>query len=93
MVTRRSIIRLAAGRTTYTEEAQAMCFLAGANAIFTGHRMLTTETNGWDEDAAMFERWGMSGLGSFENERVAKADKQSHPSAEPEARQEQPVAI
>ena len=69
-----------------------MCFMAGANAIFTGHRMLTTETNGWDEDAAMFERWGMRGLGSFENERVAAAEAGTHPAAQ-EHRQEQPAAI
>ena len=37
-----TIIRLAAGRQTLNEAEQAMCFLAGANAIFTGEEMLTT---------------------------------------------------
>jgi Biotin and Thiamin Synthesis associated domain len=37
-----TIIRFAAGRQTYSEAEQAMCFLAGANAIFTGEAMLTT---------------------------------------------------
>lgn len=37
-----TIIRLAAGRQTFSEAEQAMCFLAGANAVFTGERMLTT---------------------------------------------------
>ena len=37
-----TIIRLAAGRQTLSESEQAMCFLAGANAIFTGEEMLTT---------------------------------------------------
>jgi len=37
-----SIIRLAAGRQTYSESEQALCFMAGANAIFTGDAMLTT---------------------------------------------------
>lgn len=37
-----SIIRLAAGRNTLPESEQAMCFMAGANAVFTGEQMLTT---------------------------------------------------
>lgn len=57
-----SIIRLAAGRISYSETDQAMCFLAGANAIFTGERMLTTPTNGWDEDITMLDRWGLKGM-------------------------------
>ncbi|KAK4215568.1 hypothetical protein QBC37DRAFT_121728 [Rhypophila decipiens] len=61
-----TIIRIAAGRKTMPEEQQALCFLAGANAIFTGEKMLTTECNGWDEDAAMFQRWGLTGMKSFQ---------------------------
>jgi biotin synthase-like enzyme len=41
------------------EEKQMMCFTAGANAVFTGEKMLTTECNGWEEDRMMFERWGL----------------------------------
>jgi biotin synthase len=37
-----TIIRLAAGRQTLSEAEQAMCFMAGANAVFTGEEMLTT---------------------------------------------------
>ena len=37
-----TIIRLAAGRQTLSEAEQAMCFMAGANAVFTGEQMLTT---------------------------------------------------
>ena len=37
-----TIIRLAAGRQTLDESKQAMCFMAGANAVFTGEQMLTT---------------------------------------------------
>ncbi|KAL1591418.1 biotin synthase [Paraconiothyrium brasiliense] len=54
-----TIIRLAAGRHTMREEKQMMCFMAGANAVFTGEKMLTTACNGWEEDKAMFERWGL----------------------------------
>ncbi|KAG5999692.1 hypothetical protein E4U54_001724 [Claviceps lovelessii] len=65
-----TVIRIAAGRKTMSEEKQALCFMAGANAIFTGEKMLTTECNGWDEDSAMFGRWGLSPMKSFEK-RVA----------------------
>ncbi|KAH7317005.1 biotin synthase [Stachybotrys elegans] len=60
-----TIIRIAAGRKTMSEEKQALCFQAGANAIFTGEKMLTTECNSWDEDAAMFGRWGLVPMQSF----------------------------
>lgn len=61
----RSIVRLAAGRISLKEEEQALCFMAGANAIFTGERMLTTDCSGWDEDHRMLETWGMSPMKSF----------------------------
>lgn len=61
-----TIIRIAAGRKTMSEEKQALCFMAGANAIFTGEKMLTTECNGWDEDNALFSRWGLVPMKSFE---------------------------
>ncbi|KAK4174797.1 putative biotin synthase [Triangularia setosa] len=60
-----TIIRIAAGRKTMTEEQQAMCFMAGANAVFTGEKMLTTDCNGWDDDAVLFERWGLQPMKSF----------------------------
>ncbi|KAM3469982.1 hypothetical protein MY5147_006687 [Beauveria neobassiana] len=72
-----TIIRIAAGRKTMSEEKQAMCFMAGANAIFTGEKMLTTECNGWDEDSAMFGRWGLEPMKSFDKspaEEGVKAD-------------------
>ena len=67
-----SIIRLAAGRHLFTESEQAFAFLAGANAIFTGHKMLTTPTSGWDDDKAMLARWGLRGMGSFEEKRMQR---------------------
>ncbi|KAF2873680.1 hypothetical protein BDV95DRAFT_567544 [Massariosphaeria phaeospora] len=54
-----TIIRLAAGRHTMREEKQIMCFQAGANAVFTGEKMLTTACNGWEEDKEMFGKWGL----------------------------------
>lgn len=61
-----TIIRLAAGRNTMGEEKQMLCFMSGANAVFTGERMLTTECNGWDEDKRLFEKWGLRAMRSEE---------------------------
>ncbi|KZF21434.1 biotin synthase [Xylona heveae TC161] len=61
-----TIIRLAAGRITLSEEQQALCFMAGANAVFTGEKMLTTDCNGWDEDKEMMEKWGLYPMPSFQ---------------------------
>ncbi|KAK7754000.1 biotin synthase [Diatrype stigma] len=61
-----TIVRIAAGRKTMSEEKQALCFMAGANAIFTGDKMLTTECNGYEEDKAMLDRWGLGPMKSFE---------------------------
>ncbi|KID99736.1 Biotin synthase, partial [Metarhizium majus ARSEF 297] len=68
-----TIIRIAAGRKTMSEEKQALCFMAGANAIFTGEKMLTTDCNGWDEDSAMFGRWGLEPMKSFDKKPVEGA--------------------
>jgi len=61
-----TIIRIAAGRTTMSEAEQILCFQAGANAVFTGEKMLTTECNGWDQDKVMFEKYGLVPMKSFE---------------------------
>lgn len=63
----------------------------GRNAIFTGERMLTTPTSGWDEDHAMFSRWGMRGLSSFEGAALAQHEaRQAAAAAEEE---EVPVSL
>ncbi|GLB36422.1 putative biotin and Thiamin Synthesis associated domain containing protein [Lyophyllum shimeji] len=69
-----TIIRLAAGRNTLAESEQAMCFMAGANAVFTGEQMLTTPCLPWDEDKAMMSRWGLEGMQSFQQPSVAKKE-------------------
>ncbi|KAJ7462704.1 biotin synthase [Mycena galericulata] len=69
-----TIIRLAAGRNTLAESEQAMCFMAGANAVFTGEQMLTTPCSPWDEDKAMMGRWGLAGMQSFEQVSVARKE-------------------
>ena len=54
-----SYVRLSAGRTDMSDETQALCFLAGANSIFYGERLLTTDNPGADHDQALFERLGI----------------------------------
>ena len=49
--------------------------MAGANAIFTGEKMLTTPCSGWDEDKAMLSRWGLRGLRSFEDKESLDTPK------------------
>jgi biotin synthase len=54
-----SMVRLSAGRETMSEEAQALCFLAGANSIFCGPKLLTTPNPQRDRDQALMDRLGM----------------------------------
>jgi biotin synthase len=54
-----SFVRLSAGRQAMSEELQALCFLAGANSIFYGDRLLTTDNPEADRDQALFEKLGL----------------------------------
>ena len=56
----RSFVRLSAGREEMSDETQALCFLAGANSIFYGARLLTTANPVADKDNALFARLGLS---------------------------------
>jgi biotin synthase len=55
----RSVVRLSAGREDMSEETQALCFLAGANSIFYGPKLLTTPNPGRDRDRDLMERLGL----------------------------------
>jgi biotin synthase len=55
----KSMVRLSAGRETMSEELQALCFLAGANSIFYGPKLLTTANPAQERDRAMFDRLGL----------------------------------
>src|SRR5579863_1347596 len=55
----RSMVRLSAGREDMSEETQALCFLAGANSIFCGPKLLTTPNPAPDRDRAMMDRLGL----------------------------------
>jgi biotin synthase len=56
----RSVVRLSAGREDMSEETQALCFLAGANSIFYGPRLLTTPNPGRDRDRDLMDKLGLS---------------------------------
>ena len=58
----RSFVRLSAGRTEMSDELQALCFFAGANSVFVGDTLLTTDNPGEDKDQALFRRLGIEGL-------------------------------
>jgi biotin synthase len=57
-----SRVRLAAGRRSLSKEAVALCFLAGANSIFTGEKLLTTPNPSEDEDAGLLKNLGLRAM-------------------------------
>jgi len=58
----RAMVRLSAGRLSMNREAQLLCFLAGANSIFFGDRLLTTANPEYAEDIAMLSQAGLQPL-------------------------------
>jgi len=61
----KAMVRLSAGRIFMNTEEQALCFMAGANSIFTGDKLLTTVNNGVDADKLMFKTLGLKPRASF----------------------------
>ena len=57
-----SMVRLSAGREGMSEETQALCFLAGANSIFYGPKLLTTPNPGRDRDMALLDKLGLRAM-------------------------------
>jgi biotin synthase len=56
----KSMVRLSAGRKSMSDETQALCFLAGANSIFLGEKLLTADNPDTDSDRNLFDRLGLS---------------------------------
>jgi biotin synthase len=54
-----SVVRLSAGREDMSEETQALCFLAGANSIFYGPKLLTTPNPAQDRDRSLMQKLGL----------------------------------
>ncbi len=59
----KSMVRLSAGRESMSESTQALCFMAGANSIFTGDKLLTAPNAGDDRDGAMLAKLGLTAMG------------------------------
>ncbi|KAL2916015.1 biotin synthase [Polyrhizophydium stewartii] len=55
----KSMVRLSAGRVRFSPAEQALCFMAGANSIFTGDKLLTTPNNAFSDDQALFNALGI----------------------------------
>jgi len=55
-----SVVRLSAGRTEMSDETQALCFLAGANSIFYGDKLLTTDNPDESHDQQLFNKLGLN---------------------------------
>jgi biotin synthase len=70
-----SMVRLSAGRESMSEVTQALCFLAGANSIFTGDKLLTAATAGDESDSALFAKLGLTPLQGEEPMRACKVSE------------------
>lgn len=62
-----SVVRLSAGRTSMSQEGQALCFLAGASSVFAGDKLLTTPNPEYNEDKALFETLGLTPKAPFQD--------------------------
>ncbi|CAI0541168.1 unnamed protein product [Linum tenue] len=56
----KAMVRLSAGRVRFSMAEQTLCFMAGANSIFTGEKLLTTPNNDYDADQQMFKLLGLT---------------------------------
>jgi biotin synthase len=76
-----TMVRLSAGRTEMSVAEQALCFMAGANSIFAGDKLLTTPNPSFEEDMAMFDLLGLKPREAFKGD-----------SREPRASSHEPLA-
>ncbi|GAC1439012.1 MAG: biotin synthase BioB [Sediminibacterium sp.] len=65
----KTMVRLSAGRTDMSTAEQALCFMAGANSIFAGDKLLTTPNPSFDEDNVMFGLLGLKPRAAFKEEK------------------------
>lgn len=68
----KAMVRLSAGRVRMSMEAQALCFMAGANSIFAGDKLLTTPNPEYNEDKKMFDILGLTARKPFKEELSEK---------------------
>ena len=67
----KAMVRLSAGRNEMTVSEQALCFMAGANSVFSGERLLTTPNPDFDEDNIMFQLLGLKPRKAFKEAATA----------------------
>jgi biotin synthase len=72
----KTVVRLSAGRTEMSLTDQALCFMAGANSIFAGDKLLTTPNPAFNEDMEMFKLLGLRPREAFKNGRKRKQIEQ-----------------
>jgi biotin synthase len=65
----RTMVRLSAGRAEMSQAEQAMCFMAGANSIFAGEKLLTTPNPSFEEDHQLFDVLGLRAREAFKAEK------------------------
>jgi len=70
----RTLVRLSAGRLSFSNAEQFLMFQAGANSIFNGDKLLTTSNPEYDEDMAMFNRFGFKGKPAHKGPLLAPAE-------------------
>ena len=73
----KSVLRLSAGRRSMSEELQALCFFAGANSIFVGDRLLTTDNVEYDHDEALFAKLGLEDMLPVVNDSTDAIEQQT----------------
>lgn len=71
----KAMVRLSAGRVRFSMPEQALCFLAGANSIFTGEKLLTTPNNDFDADQLMFKVLGLTPKSPSFSDELSTADE------------------
>ena len=82
----RALVRLSAGRTELSREAQVLAFLAGANSIFYGDKLLTTGNPDVDADQELLAAAGLKGMAPFASpDPVVRATRERGPQAKPGA--------
>jgi biotin synthase len=74
----KSMVRLSAGREAMSDELQALCFLAGANSIFYGEKLLTTGNPDTERDLALFARLGLRPMQIVETAGTVHASIEEH---------------
>ena len=78
----KAMVRLSAGRVRMSMEEQSLCFMAGANSIFTGEKLLTTDNNDLNEDMKMFDILGLKPREAFKNAKAKHLPETETMSAE-----------